>query len=137
MVVSTNICVLCHEAEKSSQHLFIECAFAQRVWCLCFRWIDILFVQHKVVDCHFEHFHLPFFSTKQNQVWKGLWAAVVRSIWEQRNELIFKQGIPNVEEIFQKTQLKSWFWLKYRAQAFCYSFSDWILNPILCIKSYV
>jgi len=71
VVVSTNICVLYQETEESTQHLFIECAFAQRVWCFCFRWIGILFVEHKALDFHFEHFHLSFLTVKQNQVWKG------------------------------------------------------------------
>lgn len=62
---------------------------------------------------------------------------MVRCIWDQRNQVIFRQGVVDVKEIFQMTQLKSWLWLKHRARSFDYSFFDWHLNPILCLKSYV
>ena len=42
----------------------------------------------------------------------------------------------DVEEVFQQAQLKSWLWMKHKAHRFNYSFTDWILNPMLCIKSY-
>jgi len=68
----SSVCMLCKAAEESSQHLFLECVYAHRVWSLCFRWICILFVQHNDIKYHFENFHLPFMSTNQNKVWKGM-----------------------------------------------------------------
>nr|AER13158.1 putative retrotransposon [Phaseolus vulgaris] len=99
-------------------------------------WMGILFVQHKDLKVHFENFHLVHLNTKQNLVWKGLWVTTVRGIWEQRNLLIFKQGKLDAEEIFHQAQLNSWLWLKNRVHNFNFSFSDWILNPELCVKSY-
>jgi len=57
-------------------------------------------------------------------------------IWEQRNSIGFNQGVVDVEEIFQKVQLKSWQWLKHKGPSFSYSFTDWMLNPLICIRSY-
>lgn len=96
------------DTEESAQHLFLECIVAQRVWSLCFRWLGILFVQNKDLKNHFENFHLVHMNTKQNMVWKGVWVAVVRGIWEQRNSIIFKQGKPDAEEVFHLAQLRSW-----------------------------
>jgi len=41
-----------------------------------------------------------------------MWVAIVKGIWDQRNMVIFKQGVPDAEEVFQMAQLRSW--LVYR-----------------------
>ena len=136
MVVNSSMYVLCKAAEESSQHIFMTCIFAQRVWLLCLRWMGIVSVQHKDLINHFESFHLTHLTTKQNQVWKGLWVAIVRSIWDQRNLVVFKQGIPDAEEIFHSAQVVTWLCLKFGAASFRYSYSDWILNNNTCLQSY-
>jgi len=65
---------------QTCQHIFIECAAAQRVWLLCLRWIYIVFVQHKTILTHFESFYLPQLSSRQNLLWKGVWATIVACI---------------------------------------------------------
>jgi len=135
-VLNTTVCALCQSKEESCQHLFLECTHALRVWSLCFKWIGILFVQHKDLISHFESFHLAHSSNKQNLVWKGVWAAIVRCLWEHRNSVVFKQGVADAEEVFQKAHLKSWLWMKHRAHNFNYGFAEWILNPMPCISSY-
>nr|AER13160.1 putative non-LTR retroelement [Phaseolus vulgaris] len=126
-------CVLCQIKEESCQHLFIECLYAKQVWSLCLKWLGILFVQHNDLKDHFVSFHIAQASSKQNLVLKGVWAAIVRCIWDQRNTILFKQGVVDVEEIFQMAQLKSWLWMKHRAYFHTYSFVDWLLNPSSCI----
>ena len=58
--VSSLNCVLCQASEESTQHLFVECTLTQLVWSQCFKWIGILFIQHKDLKRHFESFHLSF-----------------------------------------------------------------------------
>ena len=94
-----------------------------------------MFVQHKDLRCHFENFYLAHMSIKPNQVWKGMWVAIVRCILEKRNSVIFKLGVPNAEEIFQMAQLLTWLWLKHRVCSFSYAFSNWHLNPSQCLQS--
>ena len=80
-------------------------------------------------------FHIAQASSKQNLVLKGVWDAIVRCIWDQRNSILFKQGVVDAEEILQMAQLKSWLWMKYRESSLNYSFADWMLNPTTCIYS--
>jgi len=136
VIMNTTLCAMFQSKDETCQHIFIECAAAQRVGSLCFRWIGIVFVQHKAILTHFESFYLPQLSSRQNLLWKGVWATIVACIWEQRNSIVFNQGVADVEEIFQKVQLKSWQWLKHRGHSFSYSFADWMLNPLICIRSY-
>ncbi len=125
----------CRVADESAQHIFMTCLVAQRIWGLCLRWMGIVSVQHKDLLIHFESFHLIHLNNKQNQVWKGLWVAIIRSIWDQRNLIVFKQGIPDAEEVFHSAQLATWLYLKLGAGSFTFSYSDWILNPSICLQS--
>jgi len=136
VLLDTIVCAMCEIKEESCQHLFIECKVACYVWNLCLRWIGILYVPHNDVRNHFESFSLPQGSYKQNQIWKGVWATIVWCLWEHRNSIVFNQGVVDEEEVFQKAQLKSWLWLKHKGNKFDYSFSDWVLNPMVCISSY-
>jgi len=129
-------CVLCETVDESNQHLFIECKHAWRVWTLCFKWVGIEFVQHNDIKIHFESFYLFQVNHKQNLVWKGVWAAIVWSLWEHRNSVMFHQGVVDEEEVLHKAQLKSWSWLKYKGNNLSYSLTDWMLNPIPCLTSY-
>ena len=135
LAVSSSRCVFCKETQETSQHFFIECAYAQKVWSLCLRWFGITFVQHKDISIHFESFFLPHLSVKQNQIWKGVWVAIVRSMWDQRNLVVFKQGTADVEEIVHLAQLSVWLKLKFGTNSFTYAFSDWVLNPGVCMQS--
>ena len=77
VVVNSPLCVICNESQETTQHLFLECVYAQRVWLLCLRWIGISSVQHKDISDHFENFHLLHLNVKQNQIWKGIWVSIV------------------------------------------------------------
>jgi len=134
-MVNTIECAFCHSKEESCQHLFLECKHAVRVWDLCFRWVGIWSVQHNNIMINFESFYLIQHTHKQNLVWKGVWAAIVRCLWEHRNLIIFNQRVVDAEEVFHNAQLKSWLWLKHKESNFDYSYADWILNPLSCISS--
>ncbi|XP_068487113.1 uncharacterized protein [Phaseolus vulgaris] len=131
--VDSPVCVMCNLSQETSQHLFIDCAVAQRVWFGCYRWVGMVGVQNKEIKNHLENFSLIHLSSKQNQVWRGVWVGIIRSIWEQRNQVVFKGGVPDPEEILQNAQLLSWLWLKNKTTRFVYAYSDWILNPNECL----
>jgi len=80
VLVNTTSCGMCQVADESSQHLFVECKHAQRVWYMCFRWMGILYVQHNDLKHHFENFHIVQVSNKQNLVRKGFWTAIAMRI---------------------------------------------------------
>ena len=133
IMVNSPLCVLCNQLVETTQHLFLDCIFAYRVWMLCYTWIGVMGAHNRDLCNHFLNFHLFNLNEKQNQVWKGVWVANLRCIWEHRNNVIFKQGVPDHEEAFQAAQLMSWLWLKHRKGSFSYAFSDWLLNPIQCM----
>ena len=136
VVLTSTMCALCKSEEESCQHLFLECKHAWRVWTLCFKWIGILFVQHNDIVTHFVSCYMVNGSRKQNFVWKGVWTSIFRCLWEHRNAVVFNDGVVDEVEVLHKAQLKSWLWLKHKSHNFSCSFSDWMLNPWICISSF-
>jgi len=57
-------------------------------------------VQHNDLKIHFVSFHCTQASGMQNLIWKGIWATAVRCIWDQRNSILFNQGVVDAEEMF-------------------------------------
>jgi len=55
---------------------------------------------------------------RNHLVRRGVWVVIIKSIWEQRNQVVFKGGVPDAEEILQNAQFLSWLWLKYKATGF-------------------
>ena len=134
--MNSTVCVMCMTQVETCQHLFIECKFAQQVWSLCLNRLGINLVQHNDPKTHCVSFHCVQANSKQNLVWKGIWAAIVRCIWDQRNFILFNQGVVDVEEIYQMAQLKVWLWLKYRTRLFDFTYADWILflSCLYCLR---
>ncbi|XP_068475067.1 uncharacterized protein [Phaseolus vulgaris] len=71
-------------------------------------------------------------SGKQNLVWKGIWAAVIRGIWDQRNSILFNQGVVDVEEMIQMAKLKSW--MNYGVEGYLGPALEWQGAAVLRVK---
>ena len=54
---------------------------------------------------------------------------------DHRNKIVFKKGQVDSEEMLHMAQLKIWLWLKYKMKSFLYSFSEWVMDLIQCIKN--
>jgi len=61
VVVNSSLCVFCSLSKESSQHLFLDCVYVQRVWSICYR----SGVQNKDLRNHFENFHLVHLLTSK------------------------------------------------------------------------
>lgn len=90
---------MCQMCQESIQHLFLECKVAHIVWNSCHSWLEIQSLLHNNLFVHFEQFQLLHLNKNQNQVWKTMWIAMIWSIWNQRNTMVFKYGVVDVEEV--------------------------------------
>jgi len=45
--------------------------------------------------------------TSLNEVWGGIWIAIVNEIWKYKNRVIFKGRVVDVLEAFKLVQLKT------------------------------
>ncbi|GKV47542.1 hypothetical protein SLEP1_g54439 [Rubroshorea leprosula] len=127
-------CVICEEQEEDSAHLFLRCRMTQWLWEACAKWwgaeanIDI--------DCSktFENFGEWSKETRTRQGWDCIWSAVVWTVWLARNQNLFQHKEVNARKMFELIQLRSFIWVKARNDRYAFTFSDWLLNPVECMK---
>jgi len=63
-------------------------------------------VRHESILLHFQSFYLLSQKQSVNRVWKVMWVAIVSKIWNNKNKVVFKDGVVDVEKVFSLTQLK-------------------------------
>jgi len=134
VVVENSLCCLCGKVEESSSHLFPVCNFVWRVWSLCFEWLGVSFVIHKDPMANFLQFRLCQVSDSVNDVWGAIWVGVVSGIWKHRNSVIFDRGVANALEVFQLVQVKVWSWIYAKSRCASFVYSNWVLNPLTCMR---
>jgi len=126
---------LCDLVEETISHLFVECKIAFQVWLMVSKWVGKQSVYHSDMKHHLLQIGLFQFNEKKNRAWKGVWVAVIWSICNQRNCVVFKEGKVDAEEIFSLTQLLVWSWMRRKITNFNFSFSDWVIYPLNCLHS--
>ena len=57
IMVNSPLCVLCNQSVETTQHLFLDCIFAYRVWMLCYTWIGVMGAHNRDLCNHFMNFH--------------------------------------------------------------------------------
>lgn len=77
------MCPLCNQFEETIHHLFVECKIAYQVWMMVARWVGTHVVYHNNLKFHLLPFNLSHFNSKRNRVWKGVWVAILWSIWSR------------------------------------------------------
>lgn len=70
-----------------------------------------------------------------NRVWRMFWFAIIWSIWLHRDELIFKDHSLDFCKVTDLIKVRVWSWCKAFFKMDCFSFNDWCINLVLCIKS--
>ncbi|XP_057458630.1 uncharacterized protein LOC130749311 isoform X2 [Lotus japonicus] len=83
---------------------------------------------------HLLQFELMGLNRRQNKLWKVVWLAVIWTVWNGRNNLVFREVEMEIERLFEMVQICSWNWITAGLQGFSSSFFEWVSNPIQCIK---
>ena len=122
---------LCGREEESTSHILVSCKVSTTVWNLCNNWLGISLVNHNELINHFEQFWCICFNKEGNRLWKSLWVSVIWCIW---NRVIFNQVKIDAVEILTMAQVQSWAWMRHKVRKVKFSFSDWILFPLICIN---
>lgn len=98
-----------------------------------FKWFGVLTTQHSQTLQHFDQFYMFDLNIKGNKFWKAMWMIRIKSIWEHRNSIKFRNRRRNDEEIFEIARLKAWTWLRNKISKTIISYSNWCL----CLKTWI
>ncbi|XP_057452097.1 uncharacterized protein LOC130743896 [Lotus japonicus] len=128
-------CSLCLQEEESTSHLLLNCPRVASVWARCYRWLGTPTVLPYDCVSHLQQHVSLQLNSKQNQLFRVIWFAVVWMVWGRRNSVIFKGASWVEDEVFDGIQMRVWFWLTGRVKGFGFSVYEWLSNPILCLQS--
>ena len=120
-------------SEESTNHLFFGCRVAWLIWNLCYDWLGVSSVDFMDPRSHFEQFKILDASTSVNLIMANVWITLVSEIWSHRNNCLFKGGVVDHIEVFSLAQLKVWSWISSKIPSAKFSFSDWCLEPLVCM----
>ncbi|KAK2393020.1 hypothetical protein QL285_055002 [Trifolium repens] len=126
-------CVLCPMELEHEIHLFGGCAFASTLWSKVFSWIGWIDLVPRDPILIFGKFNVRRGNGKRLKGLSAIWHAVVWAIWKTRNDLIFNEKVPVMEEVFQGVILHSWKWLCEKKKGVGCSFYEWKTFPLDCI----
>ncbi|XP_057444803.1 uncharacterized protein LOC130737050 [Lotus japonicus] len=100
-------CGLCDSDEECSQHLFFNCQVAWRVWMKLYSWLGIQTAMSNGAKMHFySHENLLLASKKSWLVMNMIWIACVNSLWQCRNEAIFRGDSVDIDRVVDLVQHK-------------------------------
>jgi hypothetical protein len=68
------------------------------------------------------------------KVFHIIWLAVVFVIWNERNNLIFRQKQEQLQLLRENVKLYSYWWLKLKHVLFDFDYQLWRLNPAVCLS---
>ena len=133
--VENSVCNMCGEGEETTSHIFCTCKVVYLVWFKCYEWVDLALIVHQETKMHFSQFRMVEESEVVNRIWLCMWITIIGELWKQRNKKIFRNGHIDHMEIFSRTQLKVWSWVTSNVCLSRFSYSNWCLKPLVCIRS--
>ncbi|XP_039141256.1 uncharacterized protein LOC120278572 [Dioscorea cayenensis subsp. rotundata] len=106
---STNTCVLCHNASENLQHLFLDCAFTNRIWAFFLQVLDSNSLPQSIPSLWSKW--ITNLNPQLRILLDLISRAVTWNIWIQRNTRIFQfNALPHFSIIFKVANvLLSWF----------------------------
>jgi hypothetical protein len=127
------LCALCPMELEKESHLFGDCAFASTLWRKVYNWCGWTDLVPRDLRIIFGKFNVGRSNGKRLKGLLAVWHAVVWYIWKARNDLIFNDKVPVLEDVFQGIILHSWKWLCAKKKGVGCSFYEWITCPLDCI----
>jgi len=73
-------------------------------------------------------------GNRRKGAWWVVWAAMIWSIWLQRNHIIFNSRRCDIQQLFESVKCRSWAWLKATNEQFSPSFYEWQMDPCWSLK---
>lgn len=126
-------CVFCNGEIENTDHIFIQCKVAYKVWMKVYGWIGLVVIlPSKMSELYLQH--MGSFGKKYVRKRElGVWHAVVWSLWLERNDIIFKNGEFQMGRVIEMIKFRSWSWMAIEKE-WKYHFVRWCMNPLECMK---
>ncbi|KAJ0757712.1 putative RNA-directed DNA polymerase [Helianthus annuus] len=122
--ISNQMCVLCGDYIETSDHVFVSCHFAQSIWQNLAIWCRL----PPIIAFGIKDLLTLHGSRASSRMGKAIHAVVLVafwSIWKMRNEVVFKQAVPNVAKSLDEIKSMAFLWVKSRSKVVSLTWENW------------
>ncbi|GLT47960.1 hypothetical protein SLA2020_216110 [Shorea laevis] len=126
-------CCFC-DGQEDTNHLFLHCNFASKIWNLCLQWWGIASITAKEILEAFKQQFSLFKERSTTEGWITLWCSVLWAIWLARNEMIFRNRKANEVTVMELAQIRAFHWISGKSKLRRFDFNDWKLEPMLSMR---
>lgn len=83
-----------------------------------------LFLMEVALPCNVKHLfweHASMMGKEGSRAWLSVWVALLRVIWQKRNEILFRNEVLSFVDLRNAFVYKAWTWLRANIKPFTYS----------------
>ncbi|KAK3222417.1 hypothetical protein Dsin_009442 [Dipteronia sinensis] len=110
--VAETECPLCRSSSETVDHLFLHCSWSWEVWSGCMQWWGVNSCPNNLIKDWIEGWNGLCPSMNRKGVWNILFFTVVWTIWEARNDLVFKAKEANISLSMDWVKFRVAWWFK-------------------------
>jgi hypothetical protein len=125
-------CCWCNLCPETSNHLFLHCSVAHRVWCEIFKWLGVVIVMPANSFHLFDCFSGAGSNKKSRNGLRLVWHTAIWLLWRARNNLIFNNIREGPSDIVEGIKVLSWRWSVVRLKIAPCLFYEWVWDPGAC-----
>jgi hypothetical protein len=108
-IIGPHRCPMCCNAPETTDHLFVDCHFAQEVWKISLQGLNVTTLNHISVVNLFSSWKARYpQETQSSPNWKRIWQAIPKYIcWKlrlARNDQIFNNTLPFPPSVVEKAK---------------------------------
>ena len=105
-------CPCCEFASESIDHLFLLCDWANKLWRCCMGWWGISGCSNSSINDWMDGWFGLCPSVSRKRVWNTLFFAVIWTIWEVRNEVVFRRKDADFSVALDSIKFRTALWFK-------------------------
>jgi hypothetical protein len=125
-------CVWCNHDPEATNHLFLHCKVAHRVWIEIFKWLGVMIVMPPNMMILFDILSNSVNSKNLRRGVRLVWHTTVWALWLARNDVIFNGKVKEPLEIVEEIKVTSWRWSSDCLNIVPCLFYEWVWDPGAC-----
>ncbi|CAI8603341.1 unnamed protein product [Vicia faba] len=102
------LCALYLNVDKYLDHLLFNCIVSKKVWCKIFVWLELQNMEELEGIYHFNQFIQAVSGKIKKKKCCLICLAIIWTIWNKRNEIIFNEEICDIDEIISSIEVVLW-----------------------------
>jgi hypothetical protein len=131
---ATARCVAGCGHDESANHLFLHCDRFEVLWQHIRSWIGVHGVDpYDIIDHFLQFTHFTGPSKKRTSFLQLIWLLCVWVVWNDRNNRLFNNTQPTIDQLLEKIKFHSFWWLKANNVNYVYGSQRWWLDPMRCL----